>query len=71
MTPLKDYLEKNNVSIYKLAKESNMAYSTIFKAANRENIESITIRILKGISKVTGKNIGQVVNELIESEEEG
>lgn len=66
---IKQYLEKNNISMYKIAKENDMAQTTIFNASNKK-LDSLSFRILRAIANSLNKTVGEVANELNEMDKQ-
>ncbi|MCI2961001.1 helix-turn-helix domain-containing protein [Pediococcus pentosaceus] len=66
---IKRYLEKNNISMYKIAKENNIAQTTIFNASNKK-LDSLSFKILRAIAKSLNKTVGQVADELEQLDKE-
>ena len=62
-TMLKDYLKKNNKSIYALAKESGVAYSTLNDLVNgKVDINQCKVSLLRSLSLALGLTLDEAIS---------
>lgn len=58
---LKDYLKKQNISIYSLSKESGIPYSTLNDLVNgKVDIDNCRVSMLTNLSKVLNLNLDNI-----------
>ena len=63
MSLLKEYLDSNNITGYRIAKDNNITQSTMTRVINRD-LDNLSFKYLKAISISLGKDIGTVAKEL-------
>lgn len=60
---LKDYLEKNNISIYSLSKDTEIAYSTLNDICNgKVDINNCKVGIIKKLAKYFNTSMDEMYN---------
>lgn len=60
---LKDYLEKNNISIYSLSKDIEIAYSTLNDICNgKVDINNCKVSIIKKLAKYFNTSMDEMYN---------
>lgn len=64
------YLQRNGVTRYKVAKMSGVYISTLQRVAKSNEINNISVRILRATAETLGKTPGQVLDEMLNMEED-
>lgn len=69
MAILDDYLIKNNLTRYQIAKHGNIAATTLQNAITRNYpVNRISVKVIVAIAEMLDKTPGTVLDELIELE---
>lgn len=69
MNVIQNYLDKHNVTRYKVSKLSGISQMTLKHAVDSKNsVDGISGKVLKAIAIALDKTPGQVLDELIELE---
>ncbi|KPD34315.1 helix-turn-helix domain-containing protein [Pediococcus acidilactici] len=63
MSLLKEYLDSNNITGYRIAKDNNITQSTMTRVINRD-LDNLSFKYLKAIAISLEKDIGTVAKEL-------
>lgn len=63
MSLLKEYLDSNNITGYRIAKDNNSTQSTMTRVINRD-LDNLSFKYLKAIAISLEKDIGTVAKEL-------
>jgi len=61
-----EYLKQNDTTRYKVSKLASISASTLQRAANTDEIENISLRIVLATAKALNKTPGQVTDELLD-----
>ena len=71
MNVLQKYLDKNNLSKYKIAKASGISQMTLSHATeDGKKLDGQTVKVIKAVAYTLGKTPGQVLDDLIALSEE-
>lgn len=60
------YLKAHDTTRYKVAKANDITPSKLQRAANHDDVDLISIRIVRYIATALNKDAGTVLNELID-----
>ncbi|MBS0937763.1 helix-turn-helix domain-containing protein [Lactiplantibacillus plantarum] len=67
---VKEYLSENDISMYQVAKKSNISESTINSAGNKA-IDKLSVRVLSAIAVVAGMTPGELLDDMLNYETGG
>ncbi|MBS0945817.1 helix-turn-helix domain-containing protein [Lactiplantibacillus plantarum] len=70
MMLVKEYLSENDISMYQVAKKSNISESTINSAGNKA-IDKLSVRVLSAIAVVAGMTPGELLDDMLNYETGG